>query len=311
MLHPFNRSGLKRLEARMLSLFLRAMTHVLGFRTLVVIHQDFYSADYVDFFPDAINAYDCLDDHAHFPWSNPQTRSMEDELTRRCDVVLAVSDRLVRSRQALCPNTFLVPNAADLEHFSQASSPDIEDPPDMAPIPRPVLGFIGSLYEWVDYDLLAYLARAHREWSIVLIGPARTSLKILDGVPNVYLLGEREYAKLPAYLHAFDVALVPFRTGPLAQSADVIKVYEYLSAGKPVVATDIPTVRRFRGVVSIAVSFDSFEAAVRRALGDVSPERVAARQLAVQEDSWKARVASIENILRSAVASRRAEQRIH
>jgi glycosyltransferase involved in cell wall biosynthesis len=301
-LHPNHRSILKTLEVNLISAMLRTILKLLEFRKPVVIHCDYYSGGYVKRLGQVLDVYDCLDEHAAFSWSHSTTAEMEDDLTRRCDVVLAVSERLVRARQPLCPNTFLVPNAAELDHFSLVPNRQKEIEWRIL-IPHPLIGFIGSLYDWVDFDLLSHLARKHPDWSIVLIGPARTSLKALQGLPNVYLLGQISYPELPSYLQAFDVALIPFKVGPLTLSADVIKVYEYLAAGKPIVATNIPSTKRFRGVVSIAADFESFDTAIQEALMNDSPARVAARKRAVLTHSWKVRAEAIENILASAVST--------
>ena len=61
------------------------------------------------------------------------------------------------------------------------------------------------------------------------------------------LLGEKPYSELPQYLREFDVCLIPFDASTsLIQATNPVKFYEYLSAGKKVVATEIPELEPFK-----------------------------------------------------------------
>ncbi len=71
-----------------------------------------------------------------------------------------------------------------------------------------------------------------------------------------------------------------------------MKVYEYLAAGRPVVATPLPALE---GVdeITVADGVDAFVAAVERELATDTPERRAARSAAAAAHSWDARLAEI------------------
>ena len=308
MLRPFTQSPLKTMETRALALTFHAAMDLLGLRHVVVIHCDYYSGAFVGRMGEALDVYDCLDDHAAFSWADPRTRLLEDDLTRRCDLVFAVAEELAIMRRTVARDTYLVPNGADIDHF--APSPEATPRPrDLTNIPSPVLGFVGSLYDWIDYGLLARIARSHHEWHIVLIGPIRSSIDAILGIPNVHLLGERPYDSLPPYVTAFDVALVPFKINALTRSADLIKVYEYLAAGKPVVATDLPSLHRFEGVVRIAEDDDSFETAIQEALHDTSEESKLRRRESIRGEDWKSRIDTIERLIEDALAKKEQTKR--
>src|SRR5262249_55743245 len=154
-------------------------------------------------------------------------------------------ETLCRDRKRFNPNTHWVPNGVDVDHFSQRAAPadDVRD------LPRPRLGFVGGLSEWVDLGLVAHLARARPDWSLILVGPVGIDAAPVRNLPNVRLLGPRPYAALPAYLVAMDEGLIPFEQSPVTYHADPIKAYEYLAAGLPVVATDLPALRRLAPLV--------------------------------------------------------------
>src|SRR5690606_30161875 len=104
---------------------------------------------------------------------------------------------------------------------------------------------------------------------------------------NIRLVGEVPYAQLPYWLHGFDVALLPFRVIDLTMATNPVKVYEYLAAGKPVVAVDLPEMAQFDGLVRVAKDHEGFVAAVAAVLANPGGEydRTARRKFA-EGQTW-------------------------
>ncbi len=241
--------------------------------------------------------YDCVDDLSGFWQPYGDIVARENRLARMSDVVFAVSSRLRESMSRLNPNTFLVPNGVDYQHFS-STLPRESPPQRMMTLGRPILGFSGAIYDWVDLELLATLARRRRDWTFVLVGPVGADIQV-PRLENMLLLGEVEYESLPQYLAAFDVCLLPFKRQSLTESADPIKLYEYLAAGRPIVSTGIPEARRFAELIEIADDVEGFEKAIARALESDTPEKLRERQDMARRNSWDARVDAIREILAS------------
>jgi len=164
-------------------------------------------------------------------------------------------------------------------------------PADVAALPGPIIGFYGTLQDWVDYDLLALIARRHPGWSVVLIGQALADVSALTGLPNVHLLGRRPHAELPAYCKAFDVGLIPYRIDERMAFVNPIKLREYLSAGVAVVSTAVPEVQRYAHAATVAEDHEGFIAGIEAALASDSPAARRARSDAMAGESWSARVA--------------------
>ena len=104
---------------------------------------------------------------------------------------------------------------------------------------RPVLGFLGALFEWIDQDLLVAVARAIPHAQLVLVGPTRPSVPLdrLASLPNVLLFPAQPFDLVPRWMQTFDVCLAPFKRDLISEMADPLKIYEYLALGKPVVST--------------------------------------------------------------------------
>jgi glycosyltransferase involved in cell wall biosynthesis len=126
----------------------------------------------------------------------------------------------------------------------------------------------------------------------VLVGPARAGMDLtrLESCANVYLLGNKDVAELPAYIKGMDVTLIPYRVNEATRNIYPLKLQEYLATGKPVVSSPMPAVLPYGGVVYIGEGPEDWAGLVVRALREDNPERRAARQAVARENSWDRRV---------------------
>jgi glycosyltransferase involved in cell wall biosynthesis len=112
----------------------------------------------------------------------------------------------------------------------------------------------------------------------------------------MHLLGSKPYAAVPAYVRAFDVCLIPFHLNDITHSVNPIKFYEYLSAGKPVVATPMAELEPFGSVVDLASDAPSFARAVERRAHD--PQAGMAQRLEVaSQNTWRRRVETLLSVI--------------
>lgn len=292
---PFARGRwANRFGQRLLAPTIRRDVTRLGFRRPIFVAGLPHVADILPHLPRSRVIYHCADDYASVSGFPPALRALEEQLCRRADLVITTSLTLCEERRRFNSNTRWVANGADVSHFAQ----DARAAADMTQMPRPVVGFIGGLSEWVDVELIARLARARRTVTFVLVGPVGIDLSALEELSNVRLLGPRPYASLPKYLAAMDVALIPFKHDRVTYHADPIKAYEYLASGVPVVATDLPALRRLAPVIHLATSPDEFATAIDAALAESrDPLRRAARRAESQKHSWASRFAEIDALI--------------
>jgi len=219
------------------------------------------------------------------------------ELFDRAAASLASAGELYRSKKEMAPRLAIIPNGADVAHFCCARQPGTAAPEELKDLPRPLVGYIGAISDWLDQELLRAAALAHPDWSVVLIGPVDTDASCLKTLPNVRLLGHKAYSELPSYLNCFDVAVIPFKINELTRGVNPVKLYEYLAAGKPVVSSDLPEVRPFRPLVSIAREPDQFVRKIEEELAADSPEKAAERLRVAGLNSWEARAAAAVDII--------------
>lgn len=242
--------------------------------------------------------YYCVDEYTAFTGS-AALKGIEEDLFRMADLVVVSAEKLLDSKEQFNPNTHLIRHGTDWRHFRTAVDGDLPVPADITGLPRPIIGFHGLLADWVDYELIKKVAERFPDGSVVLIGKiavdAEEKIKVLDGIPNIHLLGRKPYAELPAYCAAFDVALNPFAINELTLAANPLKVREYLAAGLPVVSTDIPEVRVLEDVL-VGTDHDDFIAQIQTALAQPKPRTQVSD--AVRHESWEAKVEELRLLCR-------------
>lgn len=179
----------------------------------------------------------------------------------------------------------ILPHGYSFEHARRvAADPAATCPPELAALPRPIFGFVGSIHDaFVDVDRVERIARARPDASIVLMGPYRNnplgpdlspeSVRRLRALRNVHLIGPRHFLEVPRYVKYFDACLVLVNLKDHGQSAQTgkrthFKWLVYLSMGKPVVAPMVKDAEGVASLVYLAQDDTDYLAALDRAVAE-------------------------------------------
>lgn len=290
--------ALRALNALLLRLLVRRAARALSLTRPILWAYVPQAETLIDTLRPSLLVYHCVDDIAAQERIDTQSfRAAEHRFAGRADLVLASSPPLAKRMRQLSANVLYAPNVADTHLFSEALAPGVADAAVEA-LPRPRILFTGAIVSSkLDFELIVALARAQRKWSIVLVGPVGpgdpgTDVSALEAEPNVHLLGRRRHDELPAVLRAADVGLIPYAINELTSSVFPMKVYEYLAAGLPVIATPLPSLA---GVAEVATAPDAAGTAalIEKALAGDSPQQRLERSRAAATHSWDARLEEI------------------
>lgn len=274
-----------------------AIGHVLRSRGLgepdVLWIENPHLAALPDHLPHRVLVYRVADELQGFRGASPNVLAAHEAAVARADLVIATARTLAeRYRGAGLRGTVLyLPNGVDFEHFRR---PDPPRPREYESFRGPVALYAGSIAAWFDQALLAECARRLPRVNFVLVGPRTVNLRALRGVSNVHLLGSRPYEDMPSYYRHADVGLIPFRPGKLVDAVNPVKLYEYMAAGLPVVATDWPELRNMRAPVRPAATPDRFAEQVREALTEEDPRPYITY---ARGHSWTARYETLQREL--------------
>ena len=250
--------------------------------------------------------YDCVDEYTAFPaYKNVKAwmQAREEKLCREADLVFTTAPALYERKRVFNPQgTHYVHNVGDAGHFKQALSDATQVPADLSALPKPIILFVGAVSNYkLNIDWVLELARTRPNYHLALIGPIgvsdpSTNVSALKALPNVHVLGTRDYAELPAYLKGCDVAVIPYRANEYTESVFPIKFFEYMATGKPVVVSRLPALEEFLGSVRVADDAQSFVAQCDDAIrsrGAGSSERIAL----AEANSWDSRVSKLMQLI--------------
>lgn len=232
-----------------------------------------------------ITVYDVMDDWQAFhragqaPWYDA---GFERHLANQADLLIAVNERLgAKMRELGRREVAVIPNG-----WSEGiESIDSEIPLDRGEI---TVGYFGHLSEaWFDWDLMFQAARQRPTWRFYLIGygGARSRKEMPD---NLIHLGRQRQDHLAAYAANWDVAIVPFKDGSIAEMADVIKTYEYIAMDLPVVLKGVHPPPGGAHFAARAEDLEDFLVKIECAASSVPVPRID-RQIFLQERTWRAR----------------------
>jgi len=249
-------------------------------------------------FPADLLVYDRMDYHAGFVDWSASLEAEEERLIRDADLTVATSAWLAERTAAPQGSLALIRNAAEWGHFAVPPQTRFADPRYAK-----VIGYYGAISHWLDAELVEAIARAFPDALVLLIGHDQAGLATrLAGLSNLSCVGEVPYAELPHYLYGFDVCLLPFRRLELTLATSPVKVYEYLAAGLPVVATELPEMAQFGDLVRTVDDPGAWVAAICEALEEPADDPLRARRRAfAASQTWDARAAE----LMAAVEARR------
>lgn len=294
---------INKINQFIIALFVKSKMKKHGFEKPVLWCYSPSSADAVKHIPKRGLIYDCVDRHSAYKGliSEKTVDGMEANLASMANQVFTTSIGLYDTLKNYNPDTVMLPNGVNFEHFNQAASGSLPLPDDMKNIKRPVIGFSGMLQECIDYSVIEHIAKSRPDFSVVLVGGEMPGVNLsgLKKYPNIHFLGLKKYAEMPAYLAAFDVCLNVFRSGSLSRDVSPLKFYEYMASGKPVVSTPQPEqVLGYGDAIYIARGPRDFLDKTEEALSEPDDTRTKLRIAYAKACSWDARVREMLEMLK-------------
>jgi hypothetical protein len=225
---------------------IRLLSYFLDFKKVVVWTYSPVTDDIVDLFNKSLLVYHCVDDLRASPGIDAQMiEQRENSLVKKSNFVFTTSQALYDRLFLFNEKTYYFNNVCDYKHFSKATKVRFEEPADLINIKKTRILFIGALSSYkVDFELIAYVAQSKPDWEWILIGEIGegeplTNIDLLKNLENIHFLGPKSYHELPIYLQYSDVTVIPARINQYTDSMFPMKFFEYLSAGKQVVTTNL------------------------------------------------------------------------
>lgn len=278
--------------------------------------------------PRSITVYYCVADFAQLTPSVRQLHQSERVTVELSDLVFTNCSALATHCGQWSNDVHVFPPGVDLDafplketasshhtinnggHNAENSSPLSS----LQSLSQPIIGYVGGLHRFVDFGLLAAMARSRPQWSWVFVGPLQSAVGELAGLPNVHLLGQQPHSDLAKYIRSFDVCIVPYINSPETATVVPVKINEYLAIGKPVVSTELPTVcdfnERHRILITTPGQAESFLNAIEQALAlPNDPATILRRRQVAELSDWEARLASMQELIVDKMQAKTVERK--
>lgn len=255
-----------------------------------------------------LTVYYASDDYREYQgWDRMAVASAERQMVQKADVSIFVSAALARRAKSECPaqaeKIHVSMNATETAFFSHTGKP-----PELADLPRPVAGVVGTVDETLDLDLLLSTASLPEVASLAFVGPIRCAeqrLRALRNHPKVRFFGPRPHYELPSWTQSFDLALIAYTATALNHSRSPMRLFDHLASGPPIVALDTcDQLTTFSDVIAVSANGESFRAAVRRALESDSPHMRDIRVHRSRCHTWAQRASALDDLIERAVVAR-------
>ena len=249
---PFNLFSLVRMFNQwMVERKVRKALAQRNFKDVITVTSVPNSCDYVGNYDERLTVFVCVDEFSLWPGLNYDlVRSMENKLIAKTDLIFATSQALVESKNNGKTPTVLLTHGVEFQHFNIGPKTNLGQPLKIC--------YFGLFDERSDQNILVEIASALPNVHIEIIGEVVCDCSRLSGFSNIEFKGPVSYAELPRAIADVDVFILPYVRTELTNNLNPLKLKEYLSTGRPVIATALPEVTRSQEHLLLAATGSEF-----------------------------------------------------
>ncbi len=264
--------------------------------SLIIWHPSFVRM--LDYFKPKKTIYYVYDQYRGYVGGNLSVQDPKEiELLSKTDITFVLSTELFKDKSRYTKNIHHLANAVDFDSFHKAGGAAAPIPKDISEIPKPRIGYIGTINEKVDLELIEYMTSRRAHWNFVFIGRENFQktdrkqlfLQLIDK-PNFYWLGHKPYNEVPNYINGLDICLMCYIINDWTFYGDPSKMHEYLALGKPVIATGLEAIKVHSNVIDIPEDKKGWLIAIEERLRETSEEIRKTRIKVSSQNSYEARI---------------------
>lgn len=288
-----------RMNNFLITLQLKLICKFLGVRNPVIWVENLRAADIIDCFKGVCTVFHVSDLFSNDSYTNNESglQCRERSILSKSHVVICVSESLYGRMVKCHKNVRYLPHGVDFDLFQRAlkAGHEMEE---LRGVPRPIVGYFGTLTSHNDIELLEYCAINMPSVSFVFAGMITGgNYETLKKMPNVLFLGKLPYEKIPLLCASINVGLLPWVVDEWIQNCNPLKMFEYMSCGKPVVSVDILEAKKYPELVCVAHSKEEFKNGIEKYLMIDNPKWVQSRMDIASRHSWAFHCEQISDLI--------------
>jgi glycosyltransferase involved in cell wall biosynthesis len=220
-------------------------------------------------------------------------------LIKESNLVICSALTMYNIAKRINENSILSYNGNDYNtltcHSNDISRTELSD------LDKPIIGYLGGIRYWFDFELLEYLLENMKNTYIVFIGilyrNAKNNFYKLLKHKNVIWLNYVQHHQLNLYLKKFSIGIIPFKIDGFTAGVFPNKFFEYMAMGIPIVTTALPELKIYSSLIGYSNTKEEFLDYCKEALKgkfDILKDKY--RDLA-KHNTWEIRAISINKIL--------------
>lgn len=303
---PYSRIA-RRINKILLSSILQRWMKVMDFADPIVwtFLPTGITLDIIDNLNHKLVVYYCIDSFSVSSSPAKKIRPTEKKLLKKADLVFVTSKALYDYCAQYSNKVSIFAFGVSIGNFEKARLTDSAVPNELKCINKPIVGYVGGIHKWIDQGLVKSLAETSPEYSFVFVGPIQTDISLLQGIKNIYFLGNRDHQELPYLIKNFSVTIIPYLVNAYTKNVYPTKLNEYLAMGKPIVSTDLPEIRifnkRYTDLVYVGRNSDEYRECIELATKEDSQILKERRIKIAHENSWYSRIEQMSRVIKVSV----------
>ncbi len=244
--------------------------------------------------------YYCANDNSAEHLGNKKFKENEIEFEKEANAVFVTSEKL--KERALLNNdmVFKFPAAVELEKvdFKQKKIEEIEK------IKKPIVGFVGSITNNIDQELILNACNENKNINFVFIGSITEfgqNIDKLKNFKNCFFLGKKKHEEIFEFIKNFDVGIIPYKVNQFTNAVYPAKLNEYLATGIPVLSTNIHEISKYNqdhdNVIYVSKDQNDFSNKIKFIVENL--HKIDRKKIftAAKKNSWKIRFEKINEAL--------------
>ncbi len=222
-----------------------------------------------------------------------------ESMLQNADMITATAKKLVQQTEMYLKKygivnkkVYYLANAVDDDLFEPRK--EYKKPEDLYTNEKTLI-YYGSLWgNWFDWDIIKKVADSSAYISINLIGDYSGIRQKVEEMPNnVHFLGLKKQEELPAYLQYSDFAILPFKQGSIGDYVSPLKIFEYISMNKEVIATELPDINGYPNTYTSLESEDW----INHIMNSKNDVNISARDEFINKNNWYSRCSEMLDVL--------------
>jgi len=240
--------------------------------------------------------YYCYDEISAANWISRHGSRHEQAFLSKVDLTIVSSAQLLQDKGPFTRRCKLVKNGVSLSLFQNQNRKAIEKQGIR-------IGYLGSIDERLDFDLLYDLVTQHPAYQFQFVGRVveKTQVARLATLENCEFLGSQAVTDLAGFVAGFQVGLIPFKCNKLTAGIYPLKINEYLAMGVPVITTPFTDLSEFAAVAYQADTAQAFSEVIPHVLAEDTADKVEERKAFASSNSWQDRALDFGKALTEAL----------